>query len=102
MHLPGDFLVQVRFRCEFTIDDQVITLNAQLLSDTIYCESFEFTTKSSNLSSLKLNIYGGSIALSNPNDVHGNSFEKIYNFLINFEELTINGYCVQYEISADL
>lgn len=64
------------------------------MSDTIYCESFEFTSKSSNLSSAKLNIYGGSITLSNPNDVHGNWFEKIYNFFINFEELTINGYCV--------
>jgi hypothetical protein len=39
----AQFIVQTRFVCQFNIEGRVTSVNAQLLSDTIYCDEMDFT-----------------------------------------------------------
>ena len=39
----AQFIIQTRFVCQFNIEGRVTSVNAQLLSDTIYCDEMEFT-----------------------------------------------------------
>lgn len=70
----GQFIVQTRFICQFNIEGHITTVNAELLGDTIYCDSmvFSFDSKSPNSTVTLAVIWGGSRPLDNPNNVHGN------------------------------
>lgn len=72
VHIIGQFIVQTRFVCQFNIEGRVTSLNAQLLGDTIYCDSMEFqyTSRSPNLTATFAVIWGGSKPLDNPHDIH--------------------------------
>ena len=39
----AQFIIQTRFVCQFNIEGRVTSVNAQLLSDTIYWDEMEFT-----------------------------------------------------------
>lgn len=73
VHIIGQFIVQTRFVCQFNIEGRVTSLNAQLLGDTIYCDSMEFqyTSRSPNLTATFAVIWGGSKPLDNPHNIHG-------------------------------
>lgn len=75
VHIIGQFIVQTRFVCQFNIEGRVTSVNAQLLGDTIYCDSMEFvyTSKSPNLTATFAVIWGGSKPLDNPDNIHGES-----------------------------
>ncbi|XP_054746803.1 plexin-A2 isoform X1 [Anastrepha obliqua] len=72
VHIIGQFIVQTRFVCQFNIEGRVTSLNAQLLGDTIYCDTMEFqyTSRSPNLTATFAVIWGGSKPLDNPHDIH--------------------------------
>ncbi|XP_016996293.1 plexin-A2 isoform X1 [Drosophila takahashii] len=72
VHIIGQFIVQTRFVCQFNIEGRVTSLNAQLLGDTIYCDSMEFqyTSRSPNLTATFAVIWGGSKPLDNPHNIH--------------------------------
>ena len=40
---PSSHPTICRFVCQFNIEGRVTSVNAQLLSDTIYCDEMEFT-----------------------------------------------------------
>lgn len=67
------FIVQTRFVCQFNIEGRVTSVNANLLGDTIYCESMEFsyTSKAPNITATFAVIWGGSKPLDNPDNIHG-------------------------------
>ena len=67
------FIVSTRFVCQFNIEGRVKQVNAQLLGDTIYCESLEFSYigNQANISSLFAVIWDGSKPLDNPENIHG-------------------------------
>ena len=67
------FIVSTRFVCQFNIEGRVKQVNAQLLGDTIYCESLEFSYigNQPNISSLFAVIWDGSKPLDNPENIHG-------------------------------
>lgn len=69
------FIVQTRFVCQFNIEGRVTSVNAQLLGDTIYCDTMEFsyTSRAPNISASFAVIWGGSKPLDNPDNVHGMS-----------------------------
>lgn len=69
------FIVQTRFVCQFNIEGRVTSVNANLLGDTIYCESMEFsyTSKAPNITATFAVIWGGSKPLDNPDNIHGNN-----------------------------
>ena len=39
----AQFIIQTRFVCQFNIEGRVTSVNAQLISNTIYCDEMEFT-----------------------------------------------------------
>jgi plexin A len=51
----------------------VTSVNAQLLGDTIYCDTMEFsyTSRAPNITATFAVIWGGSKPLDNPDNVHG-------------------------------
>uniref|UniRef100_A0A1B6HCH7 Sema domain-containing protein n=1 Tax=Homalodisca liturata TaxID=320908 RepID=A0A1B6HCH7_9HEMI len=72
VHIIGQFIVQTRFVCQFNIEGRVTSVNANLLGDTIYCESMEFsyTSKAPNITATFAVIWGGSKPLDNPDNIH--------------------------------
>ncbi|KAK6634573.1 hypothetical protein RUM43_011974 [Polyplax serrata] len=72
VHIIGQFIVQTRFVCQFNIEGRVTHVNARLLSDTIYCDSMEFsyTSRAPNITVPFAVIWGGSRPLDNPDNVH--------------------------------
>lgn len=72
VHIIGQFIVQTRFVCQFNIEGRVTSANAQLIGDTIYCDSIEFlyTSRSPNLTATFAVIWGGSKPLDNPHNIH--------------------------------
>lgn len=78
-------IVQTRFVCQFNIEGRVSSSNAQLLGDTIYCDSvtFEYTSSAPNITVPMAIIWGGSKPLDNPDNIHGNSYNHI-NIKIDF------------------
>lgn len=71
MHISQQFLIQIRFNCQFTTKEQVATVNAQLLGDTIYCDVVEFTTNAPETTATFQILHGGTRLLEDPNNVHG-------------------------------
>lgn len=73
VHIIGQFIVQTRFVCQFNIEGRVTSVNAQLLGDTIYCDTMEFsyTSKAPNITATFAVIWGGSKPLDNPDNIHG-------------------------------
>lgn len=74
VHITPQFIVQTRFSCQFlNSDGRVTSVNARLLSDTVYCDPMEFanTSKSSNLTLPFTVIWGGDKPLDNPDNIHG-------------------------------
>lgn len=73
------FIVQTRFVCQFNIEGRLISLNAQLLGDTMYCDAmtFEYTSHSPNLTVPMAVLWGGSMPLDNPDNIHGNFYNHI-------------------------
>ena len=74
------FIVQTRFVCQFNIEGRVTSVNAQLLGDTIYCDTMEFsyTSRAPNITATFAVIWGGSKPLDNPDNVHG-MLQKLIN-----------------------
>ncbi|XP_044766008.1 plexin-A4 [Coccinella septempunctata] len=72
VHIIGQFIVQTRFVCQFNIEGRVTSVNAQLLGDTIYCDSMEFsyTSRAPNITATFAVIWGGSKPLDNPYNIH--------------------------------
>ncbi|XP_046596582.1 plexin-A4 isoform X1 [Neodiprion lecontei] len=72
VHIIGQFIVQTRFVCQFNIEGRVTSVNAQLLADTIYCDSTEFsyTSRAPNITVPFAVIWGGSKPLDNPDNIH--------------------------------
>ena len=61
-----------RFVCQFNIEGRVTSVNAQLLSDTIYCDEMEFTytSRAPNVTATFAVIWGQSKPLDNPDNIH--------------------------------
>ena len=62
----------IRFVCQFNIEGRVTSVNAQLLSDTIYCDEMEFTytSRAPNITATFAVIWGQSKPLDNPDNIH--------------------------------
>jgi plexin A len=67
------FIESSRFVCQFNIEGRVKRVNAQLMGDTIYCESLEFSYigNQPNISLQFDVIWDGSKPLDNPENIHG-------------------------------
>lgn len=67
------FILSTRFTCQFNIEGRVKQVNAQLLTDTVYCESMKFSygNSSPNTSVSFAVIWDGSKPLDNPENIHG-------------------------------
>lgn len=67
------FITQTRFVCQFNIEGRVTSVNANLLSDTIYCDTMEFAygTAAPSTNATFAVIWGGSKPLDNPDNIHG-------------------------------
>ncbi|XP_068203204.1 plexin A3 isoform X2 [Palaemon carinicauda] len=68
----AQFITQTRFVCQFNIEGRVTSVNANLLSDTIYCDRMEFayTTAAPSTNATFAVIWGGSKPLDNPDNIH--------------------------------
>jgi len=68
----AQFIIQTRFVCQFNIEGRVTSVNAQLLSDTIYCDEMEFTytSRAPNITATFAVIWGQSKPLDNPDNIH--------------------------------
>ena len=68
----AQFIIQTRFVCQFNIEGRVTSVNAQLLSDTIYCDEMEFTytSRAPNVTATFAVIWGQSKPLDNPDNIH--------------------------------
>ncbi|XP_076307717.1 plexin-A2-like isoform X1 [Tachypleus tridentatus] len=66
------FLPSTRFVCQFNIEGRVKQVDAQLLSDTIYCSELNFTysTHAPNVSAAFAVIWEGNKPLDNPENIH--------------------------------
>lgn len=64
----------MRFNCQFTTEEQVVTVNAQLLGDTMYCDVVEFTSNAPETTATIKIVYGGTRLMENPNNVRGMIF----------------------------
>ncbi|KAH7645133.1 plexin-a-like protein [Dermatophagoides farinae] len=64
--------ITIRFVCQFNIEGRVKQVNAQLLSDTIYCESLQFNyfTNLTNITAEFAVIWDGNKPLDNPDNIH--------------------------------
>lgn len=70
----GDFLVQTRSNCKFYMDGKVVTGNAQIFGETIYCDVTEFKSKSPK-TTVKFDIFWNKTKpYANPDNVHGKNF----------------------------
>ena len=72
-HLSHELLFPLlRFVCQFNIEGRVTSVNAQLLSDTIYCDEMEFTytSRAPNVTATFAVIWGQSKPLDNPDNIH--------------------------------
>ena len=58
----AQFIIQTRFVCQFNIEGRVTSVNAQLLSDTIFCDEMEFTY-SSRFHTIPMTFLVGAISL---------------------------------------
>lgn len=72
IHLIGTFLSQTRFLCQFNIEGRITTVQAELISDILYCEQMEFTysQRGPNMTATFAVIWGGSKPLDNPDNIH--------------------------------
>lgn len=72
VHIIGQSIVQTRFVCRFNIEGRVTSVGAQLLGDTIYCESLEFMyqSKAPYITAKFAVMWGGSKPLDNPHNIH--------------------------------
>lgn len=61
-----------RFVCQFNIEGRVTSVNAQLLSDTIYCDEMEFTytSRAPNTTATFAVIWDQWRPLDNPEKLH--------------------------------
>ncbi|XP_065212600.1 plexin-A4-like [Planococcus citri] len=68
----AQFIVQTRFLCKYNVEGRLRTLNAQLLAETMYCDSTEFSYNHSapNVTATLAVIWGGSKPLDNPSNIH--------------------------------
>ncbi|CAL4110360.1 unnamed protein product [Meganyctiphanes norvegica] len=68
----AQFITQTRFVCQFNIEGRVTSVNANLLSDTIYCDrmDFSYTTAAPSTNATFAVIWGGSKPLDNPDNIH--------------------------------
>ena len=71
-HIP-QASVSTRYVCQFNIEGRVRQVNAQLLSDTIYCEAlnFNYVTNQTNITATFAVIWDGKKPLDNPDNIHG-------------------------------
>lgn len=72
VHVIGHSIVQTRYVCQFNIEGRVSSVNAQLLGDTIYCDSMEFmyTSKPPHITATFAVIWDGAKPLDNPHNIH--------------------------------
>lgn len=72
VHVIGHSIVQTRYVCQFNIEGRVSSVNAQLLGDTIYCDSMEFvyTSKPAHITAPFAVIWDGAKPLDNPHNIH--------------------------------
>ena len=65
--------MSIRFVCQFNIEGRVRQVNAQLLTDTIYCEplQFSYVTNQTNITATFAVIWDGNKPLDNPDNIHG-------------------------------
>lgn len=87
VHIIGQFIVQTRFVCQFNIEGRVTSVNAQLLGDTIYCDSMEFsyTSRAPNITATFAVIWGGSKPLDNPDNIHSECLQLLKQSIIIFK-----------------
>ncbi|KAI2798414.1 hypothetical protein BLOT_012695 [Blomia tropicalis] len=64
--------MSIRFVCQFNIEGRVRQVNAQLLTDTIYCEplQFSYVTNQTNITATFAVIWDGNKPLDNPDNIH--------------------------------
>lgn len=67
------FISTTKFSCQFNIEGRMRHVNAQLLGDTVYCETMKFATvnPSANISVAFGVIWDGTKPLDNPENIHG-------------------------------
>lgn len=67
------FALSTRFTCQFNIEGRVKQVNAQLLTNTVYCEAMKFSygNSAANTSVSFAVIWDGSKPLDNPENIHG-------------------------------
>lgn len=72
VHVIGHSIVQTRYVCQFNIEGRVSSVNAQLLGDTIYCDSMEFlyASRAQHITAPFAVIWDGSKPLDNPHNIH--------------------------------
>ena len=65
--------ISIRFVCQFNIEGRVKQVNAQLLTDTIYCEPlmFSYVTNQTNITVAFAVIWDKDKPLDNPDNIHG-------------------------------
>jgi len=98
-HIP-QASVSTRYVCQFNIEGRVRQVNAQLLSDTIYCEAlnFNYVTNQTNITATFAVIWDGKKPLDNPDNIHGKlfAFLPILNFILisilrlDFDNMIVN------------
>lgn len=68
-------IVTTRFVCQFNIEGRVKQVNAQLLTDTLYCDrtQFSYTSNAPNITAAFAVIWDSSKPLDNPQNIHGNT-----------------------------
>lgn len=85
-NIPQSILT-TRFTCQFNVEGRVKQVNAQLLSDTVYCDQVKFnhiSTSSANLSVPFAVIWDSNKPLDNPENIHGKLFKFNILFFILF------------------
>lgn len=72
------FIVSTRFICQFNIEGRVRQVNAQLLTDTIYCDPmrFQYNGPHPNITASFAVIWDSNKPLDNPSNIHGMSNKK--------------------------
>lgn len=73
-NIAQQIIVQTRFSCRFNIEGRVTPANAQLVENTIYCDSipFNYNSPAANITVPFAVVWGGgeTKSLDNPDNIH--------------------------------
>jgi plexin A len=95
------FILSTRFTCQFNIEGRVKQVNAQLLTDNVYCEAMKFSYGNSapNTSVSFAVIWDGTKPLDNPENIHG---EHLFVILFAMKGTSTVVCCHQSQISLNM